>query len=99
MQEYILLPLPDVDYVSPLLTQVTYQGIIDDTFGIENGQFLCNITMINNSISKFYRYAPNVDIYRYMRIPLYAVGYLVLGPTSNIGKGSIKMLLNSSDQV
>ncbi len=29
--------ISDIDYVTPLCTQVTYEGLLDDTFGISAG--------------------------------------------------------------
>ena len=31
------------DMVTPMLSQLTYQGLIDDLYGINNGVYLCNI--------------------------------------------------------
>lgn len=33
-----ILFLSDVDFVTPLCSQLTYEGILDDTFGIQSGK-------------------------------------------------------------
>jgi len=35
----------DSDYVSPLCSQVTYEGLLDDTFGINSGLCLALIIL------------------------------------------------------
>lgn len=39
----------DVDLVSPLVTPLTYEGLIDDTVGIENGRVKLDAAVLGSS--------------------------------------------------
>lgn len=39
----------EVDFVTPLLTQLTYEGLIDELFGIENNQTKVDTTVVGGS--------------------------------------------------
>jgi hypothetical protein len=42
----------EVDLVSPLLTPLTYEGLIDDTVGIENGRVRLDASVLGNENSQ-----------------------------------------------
>lgn len=33
-----------IDFISPLVTQLTYEGLIDEVFGIRNGKVVSTLT-------------------------------------------------------
>lgn len=39
--EHLLLLDRSIDLLSPLVTQLTYEGLIDEIFGINNSKYLC----------------------------------------------------------
>lgn len=41
-----------MDYVTPLCTQVTYEGLLDDTFGISSGLYLRKIGKCKIALEK-----------------------------------------------
>ncbi|MBE3044126.1 Sec1 family protein, partial [Candidatus Bathyarchaeota archaeon] len=44
--ESVIIIDREVDYVTPLLTQLTYEGLIDELFGIENNQTKVDTTVV-----------------------------------------------------
>ena len=47
--ESIIIIDREVDYVTPLLTQLTYEGLIDEVFGIQNNQAKIDTTVVGAS--------------------------------------------------
>ena len=39
--DHLILIDRDVDMVTPMCTQLTYEGLIDETFGINNCMYFC----------------------------------------------------------
>ena len=44
-----MLIFSEVDYVTPLCSQVTYEGLLDDMFGIHAGSFKLFVTLLLHS--------------------------------------------------
>lgn len=47
--ESVILIDREVDFVTPLLTQLTYEGLVDEFFGIENNQTKVDTTVVGAS--------------------------------------------------
>ena len=88
--------IADVDFVTPLCTQVTYEGLLDDTFGISSGKF-STFQLLYHCLHP--HFTSDTPFSSTNETAAFYEGFIEFGPEVTGTDKSMKMLLTAQDMV
>lgn len=88
----VILLFLDIDYAAVLLSQLTYEGVLDETFGINSGKVLINFIL-------FYFKCYFLCILHFLYFLYFYCEGRITFPKEVTHKEPMKFALNNSDMV